>query len=239
MSRARALRALDRPHSIRTTSDRSEIPIPDRNRKVLPGRVPNAHRVPAPGIGSCAAAARPTSMTAGTHCALPVLTIDTDARKRPRLRCANPRSGSTRPSWHGNRSLGSYEDGSFRWLNDWHILSDIHFPTGLDTDASTGAIEFIPTTLNVRVGRREALQRLADHCVVEYRFRIHAVTALAARAQQGYGPQPGRPLEGHGRCLFRRERPQGDGGRAPDGPRALPDHDRFGAAGGMRMVRSR
>jgi PAS domain S-box-containing protein len=102
------------------------------------------------------------------------IAIDTDARKRAEL--AVLESEERLDAAVGGTEIGlweSYEDGSFRWLNDWHILSDIRFPPGLNrTEHWRDRIH--PEDLGRYVtGAHKLYSGLDDHAVVEYRFRIN------------------------------------------------------------------
>jgi PAS domain S-box-containing protein len=103
------------------------------------------------------------------------IAIDTDARKRAEI--ALRESEKRLDAAIGGTEIGlweSYENGSFRWLNDWHILSDIHFPTGL-TQTQHWRDRIHPDDIaRYASGAEKLYSGLADHCVVEYRFRIHS-----------------------------------------------------------------
>ncbi len=101
------------------------------------------------------------------------IAIDTDARKRAEI--ALRESEERLDAAVGGTQIGlweSYEDGTFRWLNDWRILSEIHFPTGTNP-IQQWRDRIHPEDIGHYAATAQKLYRgVAGHCVVEYRFRV-------------------------------------------------------------------
>lgn len=101
------------------------------------------------------------------------IAIDTDARKRAEI--ALRESEERLDAAVGGTEIGlweSYEDGSFRWLNDWRILSDIHFPTGLNQTQQWRDRIHPEDIAHYAATAQKLYSGLASHGVAEYRFRV-------------------------------------------------------------------